>query len=71
MNEWRLAQCECGHQSHAGRWIDKGISKPHPHHTYDGDYCGEMGIINEPSPPLHWPLIEALVFYKWELEGEL
>ena len=67
--DYRLCKClTCGNQFTQGTFKQYGIAKPRPHHTFSGDYCGEMEVINEPPSPLHWPLIEALVFYKWELE---
>lgn len=70
-NEYRLCKCSaCGITHTQGTFKDLGIAKPRPHYTYWGDYCGEMELINEPSTPLHWPLIQALVFYKWELEEQ-
>jgi hypothetical protein len=68
MSEYRLCEClTCGNKFNQGTFKEYGIKKPHPH-SINGEFCGEMTIINEPSTPLHWPLIQALVFYKWELE---
>ena len=68
-SEYRLCKClDCGNKFNQGTFRENGLKKPHSHHTFYGDYCGDMVIINEPPVPLHWPLIEALVFDKWELE---
>jgi hypothetical protein len=68
-DEYRLCECsECGNKFNQGTFKEHGFKKPQPHRTYEGDYCGEMEIINEPPLPLHWSLIKALVFSKWELE---
>ena len=68
---YRLCKCQtCGNKFNQGTFKEKGMEEPRAHTNYYGDYCGEMEIINEPSPPLHWPLIEGLVYAKWELEEE-
>ena len=70
--DYRLCEClTCGNKFTQGTFKEYGIAKPRPHHTFTGDYCGEMKVINEPPVPLHWSLIEALVYAKWEEEEKL
>ena len=71
IDDYRLCKClPCGNKYNQGTFRQYGNIQPHPHYTFWGDKCGEMVIINEPSTPLHWPLIKELVFDKWELEEE-
>jgi len=44
---YRLCKClTCGNTYNQGTFEELGMKKPHPHHHFNGTFCGEMVITN-------------------------